>query len=88
MSFNPIEQIGSVLMQDLVGEYDTPDTVPEWKWVEEAASFTHKANGESGVWDFVLNLALDHHGIPERLAKTFEDARAQGVGYLLFHQGC
>jgi len=39
------EEIGSVLMQDIVGNYEVPEEVPEWAWVEREASFGHVRNG-------------------------------------------
>lgn len=80
-------EIAHVMMQDLVGDYDTPDQVPEWAWVEQHASFSHKDNGQAGVWEFVVNLARDLPEIPERLSATIAAARARGAAYVLFHQG-
>ncbi|MBK4735968.1 hypothetical protein [Noviherbaspirillum pedocola] len=83
-----MERVASVMMSDIVGSYDTPDTVAEWSWVERNASFSHRDNGESGVWDFMLNLARQFDDIPQLLAPVIAEARAAGVAYLLFHQGC
>ncbi len=81
------QEIDHIQMQDIVGDYDTPDTVPEWAWVEKEASFAHVRNGEDGVWEFVLNLARDLKDIPEKLAPVIERSRAYGLAYLVFHQG-
>lgn len=35
-------------------KYDTPDGCPEWDLVEACASYAHCANGEAGVWDFII----------------------------------
>jgi hypothetical protein len=80
------EAILSVMMQDVIGNYDEP-TGPEWKWVETNASYAHQRNGEDGVWEFVLNLSRTFEHIPRKLGKTIEKARGAGFGYLLFHQG-
>lgn len=82
------EEVVSVIMADLVGEYCNPGTVPEWRWVEEVASFAHVGNGtEQGVWDFIVNLAKDLPHIPAKLQPVVDTARQVGVGYLIFHQG-
>lgn len=82
-----IGEIGSIMMQDVVGEYETPDTVPEWCWVQRAASFCHCKNGVDGIWEFVFNLSLEFHNIPERLIPVMEEAKFKELSYLVFHQG-
>lgn len=81
------EEIVSIMMQKMVEDYDTPDTVPEWIWVESNASFAHANNGESGVWEFVLNLGNTWDDIPEKLQPVIAEARNKNIGYLLIHQG-
>ncbi len=76
-----------VNMQDIVGDYDTPDQVPEWQWVERNASYGHRDNGKAGVWEFMLNLSRSFEDNPGRLQQTIDDARRAGVSYLLVHQG-
>ena len=76
-----------VLMQDVIGEYDTPSG-PEWQWVERNASYQHCANGQAGgIWEFVLNLGAPFEYTPSRLAPTIDQARKAGFAYVLFHQG-
>lgn len=82
------EKVASVTMSDIVGDYDVPDTVAEWRWVERNASFTHRDNGSRGVWDHLLNLSRSFDDVPDLLAPVIAEARAAGVAYLLFHQGC
>lgn len=81
------EEIGSVLMQDIVGDYEVPEEVPEWAWVEREASFGHVRNGRDGVWEFVLNLSREFPDIPERLKAIIAQARASNLSYLILHQG-
>lgn len=81
------EKIRSVMMQEIVGDYDAPDEVSEWNWVKENASFVHSRNGQAGVWEFVLNLSNLWDDIPENLAPVISSARADHVGYLIIHQG-
>jgi hypothetical protein len=83
------ERIASVLMQDLVGEYDVPDQVPEWAWIEANAAFRHRANGQpGGVWDFVINTdAVTLDNCPPTLKAVIAIARRKQIAYLLFHQG-
>ncbi|WP_341744711.1 hypothetical protein [Azonexus hydrophilus] len=83
----PQSAIQEVMMQDVVGDYDTPDTVPEWAWVEQNASFHHADNGKDGIWEFMINLGRNLENIPEKLAAIIAKARAENVGYLMFHQG-
>ena len=74
-------------MLDVVGEYDTPDSVPEWAWVEKNASFSCLQNGQSGVWDFQINLSREFNDVPEKLQPVIEQAKSEGYSYILFHQG-
>lgn len=87
-------EIGQVMMQDVIGDYDVPDDVPEWIWVQKVASFEHKDNADSGIWEFVVNLSFgsvwngqDEPDIPQKLVPVFEEAYAKGFQYLIFHQG-
>lgn len=80
-------EIREVMMQDIVGDYDVPEQVPEWKWVESNACFAHVQNGTSGIWEFGLNLACEMKDIPERLRPVILKAQADGMAYLMFHQG-
>lgn len=83
-----IETIGSVMLQDVVGDYDVPEEVPEWSWIEANASYSHQGNGlEPGVWEFVLNLTRDFQSIPDRLAAVIAQARQRKLAYLILHQG-
>lgn len=81
------QEVREVMMQDVVGDYDMPDQVPEWTWVEANASFGHLRNGLSGVWEFVLNLSRSFEDIPERLKPVIDGARKDHISYLIFHQG-
>ena len=81
------EEITHIMMQDVVGDYDTPDKIPEWKWVEDNASFAHVNNGEHGVWEFVLNLSRHFTDAPDRLKPVLQRASADCMAYVIFHQG-
>lgn len=81
-----------ICMPDIVGDYDVPEEVPEWEWVEEISSYGHKRNNQSGIWEFMVNLqAVDMDescgAIPEKLKGVFEKAHSLNCGYILFHQG-
>jgi hypothetical protein len=80
-------RVASVLIQDLVGEYETPDQVPEWGWIQANASYGHRDNAVAGVWEFVINLSRSFDDLPERLEPAIEAARRAGASYLLVHQG-
>lgn len=77
----------SILMQDVVGDYDDPAAVPEWTWVERNASFAHCSNGSDGVHEFALNLARTFTDVPAKLQPLLDASRQDGFSYLLFHQG-
>jgi hypothetical protein len=72
-------------------EYDTPDTVPEWQWVEQNARFSHKGNGiEGGVWEFMIHLEalqVAETPIPEKLQEHIDRASALGAVWVMFYQG-
>lgn len=82
-----IQEIGEILMQDIVGEYDTPDLIPEWIWVQKTASFSHCSNGVAGIWEYVINLGNDLIDIPERMQPVIQEARQKNLVYVIFHQG-
>ncbi|MBK6616544.1 hypothetical protein [Ottowia sp.] len=81
------EAICSVMMQDFVGDYDRPEELVEWKWVQENASFAHRDNGRDGIWEFMLNLSRTFDAVPMQLQQPIRYARQAGFAYLLFHQG-
>lgn len=84
-----------VCMPDLIGDYETADNVPEWDWVSLNASMSHQKNGESGIYEFLLNLgnfrAEDCDEILKDAPKTIQILIKEAVnnqyGYILFHQG-
>ena len=82
--------MASVNMAHVLGsDYDTPDQVSEWNWVEANASFAHRGNRQDqGVFEFILNLALTFDDVPASLQPVLESARSSGYAYLLVHQGC
>lgn len=82
-----------VNLVEVLNEYDAPDDVPDWKWVEEHHSFAHKGNGvDGGVWEFMVNTAKMEdedfvEGMPPTLRPFFELAQAKGAAWVMFHQG-
>jgi hypothetical protein len=81
------QEVKHVMMQDIVGDYETPDTVPEWAWVEQEASYSHAKNGQDGIWEFVVNMSREFSEVPEKLKSTIAGARNSNMAYLIFHQG-
>lgn len=81
-----ISSIKDVDMTDLF-DYDTPDDLPEWEWVEANSSYSCKHNNSSGVWDFIVNLSRELTDIPTSLVETIESAKADNCSYILFNQG-
>ena len=77
----------SVMMQDIVGDYDVHSQVPEWAWVEREASYGHLRNGSDGIWEFVLNRSRTFDDVPEKLKPVIEGELKAGVHYIIFHQG-
>jgi hypothetical protein len=82
-----VEEVGSLLMQDVVGDYYRPESCPEWEWVQEQASFSHKDNGRDGIWEFVLNMAKTFKDIPPKLQPVLAEAKQKHLAYLIVHQG-
>jgi len=80
------EEVASIMMQEFVDDYEDTETVPEWAWVEQNASYAHTRNGVD-AWEFVLNLAIEFDDIPEKLLPVIQDARKQNLAYLIIHQG-
>lgn len=81
------QTVREFLVQDLVGDYDTPDDVPEWTWIQQNASYCHVRNGQSGIWEFVLNLSITFDDVPKRFQHVLDLARLDGISYCIFHQG-
>lgn len=74
-------------------DYSDPMEQPAIAWVVSNSSFTCNGNGESGVFDFIYNLAmLDSHITentpPAGLAEQLIEIRDGGYNYILFNQGC
>lgn len=71
--------------------YETPETQPEWQWVQRLASFAHVGNGEvEGVWEFMVNaerLRLLRDQVPETLKSVVNEALNTGAEWVMFHQG-
>lgn len=80
-------EVREIQMQDVVGDYDTPDRVPEWAWIAANACFQHIHNGQDGVWEFVLNLSCTFSEVPETLKPVLAAAYRDQISYLIFHQG-
>lgn len=77
-------------------EYDEPQTVQEWRWIQTQASFAHTENGTGpGVWEFMvradkLRALVDEGGgsqVPSLLRKAIESALEKRPTWILFHQG-
>ena len=87
----PVCHVLEISMPETVGDYDCAYDVPEWDWVREHASFSHKGNHhhDNPTYEFLFNMAnydaLDEGVIPERLWPVFRDASKIGAGYVLFH---
>lgn len=72
-------------------EYDDPQAVPEWRWIEAMAAFEHKRNGtEPGVWEFMVHgdkLRQQLHEVPKLLRPEVDRALSHGAAWVMFHQG-
>lgn len=81
-------EILDVCVPDVIDEYDVPEDTIEWPWIEKNACYSHRKNGESGIWEFVLNLShYDSASLPASLTPVINDAKKQVCTYILFHQG-
>jgi len=75
---------------DILGDYDVPEDVHEWSWIESNASFKNVNNGECGIWEFMVNISLmedDLSSVPKKLMPTISSALSNGYSYILFNQG-
>lgn len=72
-------------------EYDTPETVPEWGWVEQHSRWQHLGNGEeAGVWEFMVPVSVFHEeaeSVPPVLKPFFEQAALEECLWIMFNQG-
>lgn len=83
-------KVMEVYMPDIVGDYDVPESVPEWQWVEEHHSFAHRKNGvEGGVWEFLVNVECHHDkpDMPDSLRIAMKQAKLSGAAWVMFYQG-
>ena len=74
----------------LFKDYEVPENVCEWSWIENNASFRHVHNAESGIWEFIVSTAMiqdDLSSVPKALMPTVSGALSEGYSYILFHQG-
>lgn len=82
-----------VNLVEVLNEYDVPEDVPDWNWVEQHHSFAHKGNGvEGGVWEFMIHTSKAENpdfveGMPATLRPFFELAKTKGAAWVMFHQG-
>ena len=82
-----------VNLVDVLDDYDSPRSTPEWTWIEEHHSFAHADNDNdqpSACFEFMVNveLALEaNDGIPPLLRPFFDKAKAEGAIWVLFNQG-
>lgn len=81
-------EVLDVCVPDVIDEYDVPEDTIEWPWIEKNACYSHRKNGESGIWEFVLNLShYDSASLPASLTPVINEAKKQVCSYILFHQG-
>jgi hypothetical protein len=82
-----------VNLVNVLNEYDVPDDVLDWQWVEEHHSFAHRGNGvEGGVWEYLVHVEQMEdpdfvENIPATLRPFFELALEKGYAWVMFHQG-
>lgn len=82
--------IMEISLVSLLNDYDRPEEVEEWKWVEQHHAFAHTGNGdEAGTWEFMVHVdtaLLGTDPIPPQLKPFFELANQQKAPWILFHQ--
>lgn len=75
-------------MTDII-EYDVPNEVQEWMWVEAHATYEAISNNTEGVWDFIVNVDMileANDDIPEALMPVFKEAQQKLIKYIVFNQ--
>lgn len=80
---SPPEQFEVCIMQDIVGIYQDPNQVPEWRWVALNADLEHGKNGQNGTWEYALNLAFSFDDAPAALKPIIADAHERELSYLI-----
>jgi len=71
-------------------EYDVPEELAEWQWIEANGRFAHIGNAhEPGVWEFMVRCELGFaEGVetPDALRPAFNKAKELGATWILFYQ--
>jgi hypothetical protein len=80
-------EILDVCVPDYIGDYTLPEETTEWPWIEKNSCYSHGQNGESGVWEFVMNISHVAANIPPALEEVFKEASSKNCTFILFHQG-
>ena len=95
-TIEPKQSVGQVLKYMDVNmtdhfEYDTPDTLHEWEWIEGRARWAHRGNGvEGGVWEYMVTVSTfenDPGCVPDTLKPFFEQAVKEDCFWIMFNQG-
>ena len=78
-----------VNMVDLFDDYDTPEGVAAWNWVEQNSSFRHNENGTGeGILEFFVRvkaITANNVKIPAELQESFKEAQAAKAKWILFY---
>jgi hypothetical protein len=90
MSMTVVEML-EVNLVEVLPEYDQPEDVPEWRWIQENASFDHRRNGQDGTWEFIVQLREEceeefQNSIPPALKPFFQYAAERGATCICFYQ--
>jgi hypothetical protein len=80
-----------IFMPALLPEYEDPNEVPEWQWIEQHASFAYDGNdGKSpGSHSFIMTTDEDwlmNQEIPDLLQPIFKEAKAKSHDFIMFYQ--
>jgi hypothetical protein len=73
-------------------EYDLPEHVPEWRWIQQNASFDYRDNAvDPGAWEFIVRLREEceqefQNSIPPALKPFFQYAAERGATCICFYQ--
>lgn len=82
-------------MTSLLGLYENPRTLEEWRWIEGHASFEHTQNDVgTGVFEFMVHVRDPQSDEdpyesppPQMVAAILDLAHKMGSVWVLFHQG-
>lgn len=85
-----VKKQAHIILSDIIGSYNDPNDVAEWKWIEDFAEHICKDNGQLDMWDFMVNVEnLDFNEfelVPASLKELFKELSKEGIAIAHFTQ--